>query len=333
LAATIEDVARSANVSIATVSRVFSGKENVREETRNHVLAVAARLDYRPNRVARSLRAKTSKIIGLIISDIQNPFFTAIVRAVEDIAQADEYFLLLCNTDEDPVKEALYIELMMAERVAGVIVSPTASSSEAYQMLIDSGTVVVAIDRKLSALAIDMVYVENRRATEKAVSHLITAGHTRVAAVVGTPNVSTGYERRLGYEDALRANGLPIVPELIRSGVPQIPIGYQLTHELLALPEPPTAIFTGNNLLTIGALRAIHEHNLAVPHDIAVAAFDEMEWMFLMNPPLTVVAQPAYEMGQHAATLLLQRIADPAREIVAIELEPTVHIHQSTLVS
>ena len=132
MAATIEDVARTANVSIATVSRVLAGKENVREETRARVLAVAARLDYRPNRVARSLRAKTSKIIGLIISDIQNPFFTSVVRAVEDIAQAHEYFVLLCNTDEDTEKEALYIELMMAERVAGVIVSPTASSSAAW---------------------------------------------------------------------------------------------------------------------------------------------------------------------------------------------------------
>lgn len=326
MAATIEDVARTANVSIATVSRVLSGKDNVRPETRDRVLAVAARLDYRPNRVARSLRAKTSKIIGLIISDIQNPFFTAIVRAVEDIAQAHEYFVLLCNTDEDPDKEALYIELMMAERVAGVIVSPTASSSEAYQMLIDSGTAVVAIDRKLSDLAVDMVSVENRRATKKAVLHLITMGHTRIAAVVGTSDISTGLERRLGYEDALRAYELPVDPTLIRSGVPQIPTGYRLTNELLALPEPPTAIFTGNNLLTIGVLRAIHEHGLTVPHDIAVAAFDEMEWMFVMNPPLTVVAQPAYEMGKHAATLLLQRIEDPEREIVAIELEPTLHV-------
>ncbi|MCB0111026.1 MAG: substrate-binding domain-containing protein, partial [Caldilineaceae bacterium] len=293
---------------------------------RARVLAVAARLDYRPNRVARSLRAKTSKIIGLIISDIQNPFFTSIVRAVEDIAQAHEYFVLLCNTDEDTEKEALYIELMMAERVAGVIVSPTASSSAAYQALIDSGIAVVAIDRKLSNLTIDTVSVENQCATERVVSHLVALGHTRIAAVVGTPDVSTGIERRQGYEGALRAHGLSVDPQLICSGVPQIPTGYELTNQLLALPDPPTAIFTGNNLLTIGALRAIHEHGLTVPHDIAVAAFDEMDWMFVMNPPLTVVAQPSYAMGEHAATLLLQRIEDPDRAIAAIELEPIVHL-------
>lgn len=325
MASTIEDVARVANVSIATVSRVMAGKENVRQETRARVLAVATRLDYRPNRVARSLRARTSKIIGLIISDIQNPFFTAVVRAVEDIAQAHEYFVLLCNTDEDTAKEALYIELMMAERVAGVIVSPAVSSSAAYQELIDSGIAVVAIDRKLTNLAIDSVYVENRQATERVVTHLIDKGHTRIAAVVGTADISTGVERRLGYEDALRAHDLPIDPSLIRSGVPQIPMGYKLTNELLALPEPPTAIFTGNNLLTIGALRAIHEHGLTVSHDIDVAAFDEMDWMFVLNPPLTVVAQPAYAMGEHAASLLLERIEDPERAVVAIELAPTVH--------
>ncbi|MCB0187888.1 MAG: substrate-binding domain-containing protein, partial [Caldilineaceae bacterium] len=300
------------------------------EETRNRVLEVAARLDYRPNRVARSLRAQSSKIIGLIISDIQNPFFTAVVRAVEDIAQAHEYFVLLCNTDENREKEALYIELMIAERVAGVIVSPAVSSSSYYQMLLDAGIAVVAIDRRLHNLTIDTVHVENRHATAQVVSHLINQGHTRIGAVIGTSDISTGHERQQGYLDALRARLLPADPSLIRTGIPQIPIGYRLTQELLALPEPPTAIFTGNNLLTIGALRAIHEAGLAVPDDIAVAAFDEMDWMFVINPPLTVVAQPAYAMGEQAAKLLLQRIEEPERAVVEIELAPTVHIRQSS---
>ena len=326
----IADVAREAGVSIATVSRVLSGKQNVSQKARERVLEAVNRLGYRPNRIARSLRAKSSKTIGLIISDIQNPFFTAIVRAVEDVAQLHGYSVLLCNADEDPDKEALYIDLLMEERVAGVILSPTSSSSAPYHTLMQAGIPLVLFDRRLDDLRLDTVVVDGRSASKQIVSHLIEMGHTRIGAIFGTADASTGRERRAGYMDAFEENGLSFTPELVRTGVPKARTGYEQTTSLLALPKPPTALFTGNNLLTIGALRAIYEHHLAIPQDIAFAAFDEMDWMFLMNPPLTVVKQPIYEMGEQAANLILERIKQYDRPAVLVELQPTVYIRQSS---
>ncbi|MEZ4707915.1 MAG: substrate-binding domain-containing protein [Caldilineaceae bacterium] len=269
--------------------------------------------------------------MGLIISDIQNPFFIAIVRAVEDVAYQYDYTVVLCNSDEDPAKEALYAELMVAENMAGVIISPTANASISCRPLFDAGIPVVAIDRKLTGLPVDSVVVDNEAASYRVITHLIGAGHTRIGAVLGTPDVSTGSERLQGYVKALTDRGLPVAAELLRYGVPKTGTGYQLTNELLTLPDPPTALFTGNNLLTVGALRAIHERGLQMPDDVALVAFDEMEWMFVMNPPLTVVAQPSYAMGKKAAELLLARIQDSARPIEEITMMATIDYRGSSL--
>ncbi|MEZ4656256.1 MAG: LacI family DNA-binding transcriptional regulator [Caldilineaceae bacterium] len=331
MAAKIEDVARQAGVSIATVSRVLANKPHVSAKTRQQVLDAVDALGYRPSRAARSLRSKQTKTLGLIISDIQNPFFIAIVRAVEDVAYQYDYTVVLCNSDEDPAKEALYVELMVAENMAGVIISPTAKAGVACRQLFEAAIPVVAVDRKLTGLPVDSVIVDNAAASYQVITHLIEAGHTRIGAILGTPDVSTGSERQQGYLNALTEHGLPVVAELLRCGVPKTETGYQLTNELLALPDPPTALFTGNNLLTVGALRAIHERGLRMPDDVALVAFDEMEWMFVMNPPLTVVAQPTYAMGQKAAELLLARIQDSARPIEEITMMATVDYRGSSL--
>lgn len=329
----IEDVARSAGVSIATVSRVLSGKQNVSESTRQRVLTVAEQLDYRPSRVAQSLRSRSSHIIGLLISDIQNPFFTSIVRAIEDVAYQHSYAVLLCNSDEDAEKEALYIDLMLSEKVAGVILSPSAQNdtSNVYSRLFNTKIPVVIIDRSLPNVEADTVVIDSFNATYKMISHLIGYGHRRIGCVIGQPDVSTGQERRDGYIKALRDHHISIDTSLLLSGSAKIEPGYQMTNELLTLDEPPTALFTGNNLLTIGALRAIHERNLSIPDDIAVAAFDEMDWMFVMNPPLSVVAQPTYMMGSTAADLLLARIQSPDRPVSKIELQPKTHFRASSI--
>lgn len=294
------------------------------------MLETIAKLDYRPSRVARSLRVQRSSIIGLIISDIQNPFFTSVVRAVEDVAQQRGYSVILCNSDEDVEKELTYIELMLAEQVSGMIVSPTASSNAVYRRLVESHIPVVAIDRRVEGVPMDMVVGDNVKAACAVVSHLIENGYRRIGAVLGTPDASTGAERYQGYVEALTAHELPSLPELVRSGPPRSQNGYELTLALLAQTPPPDAIFTGNNLLTIGALRAIYERGLRIPDDIAVAGFDEMDWMFLVKPALTVVMQPTYEMGQRAAELLLERIADPERPPQAVVLQPTIKVRESS---
>lgn len=327
---TIEDVAQGAGVSIATVSRVLAGNKNVRTSTRDRVLAEVERLRYRPSRVARSLRSQRASTIGLIISDIQNPFFTAIVRAIEDTANQHGYSLLLCNSDEDPEKEALYIDLLIAEQVAGIILSCTADADAAHRRLLRTRIPVVAIDRRLGNHAVDTILVQGEEASYQVVTHLLEQGHRRIGALIGLPAVTTGHERQTGYLRALTAAGIPPDPDLLRVGVPRIDTGAAFMRELLQLPHPPTAVFTGNNLLTTGALRTIHEFGLNIPDDVAIVAFDEMEWMFVMKPPLTVVAQPTYEMGQRAAELLLKRIANLDLAPTEIILQPTIHLRGSS---
>lgn len=328
--AKLADVARRAGVSTASVSRVLADKPHVSATIRQRVLTAVDELNFRPSRLARSLRVQRSHVLGLIISDIQNPFFIALIRAIEDIAYQHQYSLVLCNADEDPVKEALYLDLMMAEKVAGVVISPTHAAAAACQHLADVGIPVVAIDRRVNNTQVDTVVIDNVQAAFALVSHLIDNGHRRIGAVVGTPTVTTGHERRDGYLRALQAHGLTPAPELLCFGSPTMATGYRLVNDLLNLANPPTALFLGNNLLTIGALKAIHERNLRVPDDVALAAFDEMDWMFVVKPALSVVAQPVYAMGKCAAELLLARIAEPTRPIQEIVLQPTVQIRQSS---
>jgi len=325
----IKDVAQRAGVSSATVSRVLSNHPHVSPETRERVLQAIEELGYRPSRVARSLRAQRSRIIGLIISDIQNPFFTALVRAVEDVAYEHDYAVFLCNSDENVEKEGFYVEVMRAEHVAGVVISPTQEEGSPAEQLVHWGIPVVTIDRVIRGLAVDTVLVDNVAAAYTLVDHVIRDGHSRVAAVIGIPAATTGRERFEGYVRALEANGLPLDEELIRRGLPKEPMGYEMTRDLLALPRPPSALFTGNNLLTLGALRAIREAGLRIPDDIALVAFDELDWMSLFDPALTVAAQPTYELGRRATELLLKRIdgwEGPPEKVV---LSPTIHIRRS----
>jgi len=329
MSVTIKDVARRAGVSTATVSRVLAGKTGVSEGLRESVLAAAQELAYQPSRVARSLRVQRSAIIGLIISDIQNPFFTSLVRAVEDVAYQHGYGVFLCNSDEDIEKERLYIEILHAEKVAGVVISATGEEGNPSRVLVEAGIPVVAVDRRMKDLEVDTVVIDNVSAACEIVGHLIGDGHRRIGAVVGPEGTTTGRERLEGYARALRGHDLPILPELVRAGLPKEEFGYLSVSELLSLSEPPTGLFTGNNLLTAGALRAIRERELRIPDDIALVAFDELDWMSLVEPGLTVVAQPTYDLGRAAAELLFDRVeggAHPAEELV---LTPTLVIRQS----
>jgi DNA-binding LacI/PurR family transcriptional regulator len=326
---TVKDVADLAGVSTATVSRVLNNHPQVADETRSKVLWAMEELGYQPSRVARRLRMEVSQILGLIISDIANPFFTSVVRGIEDVAYANEYSLLLCNSDEDPAKEELYINVLLAEKVAGVIISPTDEYSITCETFIKSGIFVVAMDRRLRRLDVDTVIVDNVRGAYEAVSHLIRLGHRRIGLIGGPVHITTGRERLEGYKKALTEHGIGLDEGLIKIGDFKQDSGYQRACELLEMDDPPTAIFTANNLMTLGALNAIHEKGLNVPRDVAIVGFDDMPWAPLLDPPLTAVAQPTYELGCAAANLLLQRIADKDREIVEMKLEPTLTIRDS----
>jgi len=325
----IKDVASLANVSSATVSRVLANKPYIRDEIRHRVLQAVETIGYQPNRVARTLRVQSSQIIGLIISDIQNPFFTALVRAVEDQAYAHQYAVFLCNSDENYEKESLYIDLMMSERVAGVIIVPTRETAGSINKLYKAKVPLVVVDRQIRDLDLDTVGIDNAKAAHDLVTHLIDMGHSRIGAIMASPEITTGYERYQGYVAALNEWGIEVDPSLVRTGLPKEIHGRQFVDELLDLPAPPTALFTGNNLLTVGALHGIKDRGLIIPRDLSVVAFDDMEWYSVISPSLTAVAQPTYEMGWAAADLILKRIENPNKPIEKVLYNPELRIRES----
>lgn len=326
---TIKHVAARAGVSTATVSRVLSGLDGVRPELRERVHTAVSDLAYYPNRVARNLRVRTTRLIGLVISDIQNPFFTSVVRGIEDVLQRADYTLLLGNTDENLEREQLYLATLRAEGVAGIILAPTGKSSGHYGSLLPIQLPVVAIDRAPAGLAADTVVVNNSAGSCAAVTHLIALGHQRIGCITGPPNLSTAEERKNGYTQALQARRLPLVDSLIRYADFRQSGGYAAMQALLELDEPPSAVFVANNLMTLGALQALHERSLQIPSDVAVVGFDDMSWATSLQPPLTAVAQPTYLLGTTAADLLLARLREPHRPVQQIVLDTKLMVRAS----
>lgn len=325
----MKDVAKRAGVSTATVSRVLTGSRSVNPTLAKRVLEAMEDLDYQPVRAARSLRRQKSSILGLIISDIQNPFFTSLVRAVEDQANLHQLAVFLCNSDEDVAKEGMYVDLMLSERVAGVIICPAQELQNPSRKLIKAGIPVVSADRRMLDVEVDTVLIDNTKAAHGLVKHLILDGHHRIAAIVGPSWITTGRERLAGYMSALSEQGLIPQEGFVLTGQPNEETGYVLAGKLLDLPVQPTAVFVGNNLLATGVLRAIRERGLRIPDDIGLAAFDNMTWSTMIDPPLTVVQQPTYELGLTAVELLLERMRDPERPPQEVVMESTLLIRGS----
>ncbi len=316
----IKDVAQIAGVSTATVSRVLANSSRVKEETRKRVLDAVERLNYRPNLIARSLRAQKSSKIGLVVSDIRNPFFTAIGRAVEDAAYEQGYSVLMCNTDENPEKEELYLNLMHDENVAGVIFSPTLQFGAKFSTF-NSNIPFVIIDRVVNTKQADMVLLDNVSAGYDLTRHLIENGYCKVAGLFGDAS-TTAPERKQGWLEALHERQLKPFAEYVIP--PRIKQGYDATLALLDKPERPDAIFTSNSLLTAGAFQAIRDRKLKVPNDAALVGFDETTWAELVDPPITLIAQPTEEIGRTATELLFQRIEEPNRSQKTVILKGTL---------
>ena len=329
--ATLKDVAREANVSISTVSRVLNTPEKVLPQTQQEVRDAVEALGYQPSRVARRLRIKDGKanLIGLVIPDIQNPFFADVTRGVEDVARDNDYALILSNSDEDPGKQCVAVDTLKTESVDGVIVPPVGTKDPEVERLLQEDIAVVCVDRRLESAPVDMVLANNHQGAYDAVTHLINLGHTRIGFIGGIAHISTSTERRQGYEHALRDHHLSVDADLIQEGDSRQEEGRHLTETLLDLDRPPTALFTGNNLTTLGVLSAIQTRGLRVPEDIALVGYDDIPWAMALNPPPTVMDQPGYEMGQQAACLLLERLANPDRKPTTVTLQPKLVIRQS----
>src|SRR5664279_928282 len=306
---TLEDVAKRAQVSRATASRVLNDNLRVDETLRARVLEAVQALGYQPNHVARRLRAQSSTVIGLIISDIQNPYFISVIRGVEDTAYANHLSIVLCNSDEDETKQGLYLQLMESERVAGLIIVP--ANSRGLARLRQVGIPVILLDRTVDDLQFDTVKVDNVRGAYEAVHHLTESGYERIGIITGFRHLTTAIERYQGYRDAMTSAGLIPDAALAKFGDFKAESGYRLTRELIALPQPPQALFVANNLMTLGALRALREAGVRVPDDMSLVGFDDMPWSGELYSPLSAVSQPTYELGQEAVHLLMRRISAP----------------------
>jgi DNA-binding LacI/PurR family transcriptional regulator len=301
-------VARRAGVSIATVSRVLNGVDTVDAALAERVRAACLDLQYRPNRAARALAGRGPATMGLLVGDLQNPFFMEVVRGVEDVAQRNGYLLVLGNSSEDPGKERQYIEVLCAEPVAGAIIVPTRERQPALQLFRERDIPVVAVDRRVRDRSIDAVLIDNVSAACEALTHLIANGYRRIGLITGPQTTTTGRERLMGYRQALQAAGIAPDPALERRGPFTEDSGRRLAEELLDLDNPVEALFTANNRLTKGALEALHARSLRVPDDVAVVGFDEVPWAVPGSLALTTVTQPAYELGSTAALRLIQRL-------------------------
>ena len=309
---TISDVARRAGVSTVTVSRVINGGSNVKPATRDKVQQAIEEMHYLPNVAARSLRSKRTYTLALLVPDITNSFWTTVARGIEDEAQNGGYSVLLCNTDEDPAKQLRYQDVIISQRVDGVIITPYDSDARNLARLRDRKIPIVVIDRRIDGWDVDTVSSDSVAGAQTLVKHLIGLGHQRIAVISGPSSTSTAHDRVTGYRIALVEAGIPIDAGLIKLGEFKALSGEELTYQLLAETPRPTAIFAANNAIAIGVIKAAEKRGLRIPQDLALVCFDDLPNLSLVLPFLTVVVQPAYEIGVRAAQLLLSRIEGQA---------------------
>jgi LacI family transcriptional regulator, galactose operon repressor len=332
--ATVKEVAKRAGVSVGTVSNVLTGVTPVSAGLRERVRSAVRELDYHPDYVARSLKLRHTMMLGMIISDVTNPFFSSLVRGAEDAALERNYLLLTFNTDDRIEREKRALAVLRSRRADGIllVVAPQAEDYDHVAETLALGTPVVCLDRVPPKLKVDSVTVNNVKAARDCVQHLIARGHRRIGIITGSMALQTARQRLRGYEKALADAGIPMSPELVREGDFRTPSGYALGRELLSMPHRPSAIFSSNGMMALGVLKAIEELGLNCPNDVALAVFDDLPMADIIRPHLTTVAQPAYHMGYRGAELLIRKISGQMTKDgkVNVSLEAELKIREST---
>jgi LacI family transcriptional regulator len=312
---TIHDVAKKCGVSAATVSHVINGTREVAPETADKIRRTIEELDYQPNAAARSLRTRRTGVVGILVTDITNPFFASLVRGAEDTASESGLAVIVCNSGESAAREQQYVRLLRQRRVDGLIMSPVGDgSSDCIRSIARSKTPLVFVDRKPVAINGDAVLSNNLDGAEKATQYLVDRGHSRIGLIIGIPGVTTTEERLEGYRRVLERSDIPLDEDLIQYGSYRIEGGRGAANALLRMSEPPTALFGTNNLMTIGLLKEILCRGLTVPDDVAVVGFDEIALGDLARPRLTTVCQHPAEIGEQAMRLLIERIHGASRD-------------------
>ncbi len=332
--ATVKEVAKRAGVSVGTVSNVVTGATPVSPKRRERVLAAIRELGYQPNHIARSLKLRHTQMLGMIVSDITNPFFSHLVRGAEDAALKHNYLLLTFNTDDRIEREKQALAVLRQRRVDGIllVVAPQSDEYSNISETLEMGIPVVCLDRVPPKIQVDSVTVDNVRAARDCVRHLIERGHRKIGIITGSTTLQTARERLQGYKKALTGAQIPIRQEFIREGTFRTSSGYELGKELLSERDRPTALFCSNGMMALGVLKAIEELGLRCPEEIAVAVFDDLPLAEIVRPHLTSVAQPAYLVGYKGAELLVQRIAGgKGKKPVRLLLPTELKIRESTL--
>lgn len=350
---TIADVARLAGVSTATAGRVLGGYGYSREEIRKKVRESAAALDYRPNKLARSLITGKTQTIGVVAGDIQSPFYASILRGIADVARARGFGIILTNSDELANREIEAVELLLEKQVDGLIVAPSdLIGSEHLRAAVLGGCPVVQIDRVVNGLDADSVTVDNAAASRDCITHLLQAGHRRIGIIAelehlqhgGVPDfiaavgngtvrpitLATSWQRLYGYVEAHLRAGLKLDPAMVpRVGTYALAAAKNETLALLQGPHRPTALFTADGLMSSGAMAAISALGLQLPRDLSLVCFDDLDWMTFLQPGITAVAQPLTEMGEEAARLILARIDGSASARQSLILRPALSVRGS----
>ena len=347
--ATVPQVAKLAGVSNATAARVLGGYGSVRESTRARVLLAASELGYRRNAVARSMITGSTRTLGVVLSDIENPFFRRSLIAIADTARAHGFEVLFANTDEASEKEAAAVQMMTERRVDGLVVCPTSKRGHRHlAQVIEAGIPIVLLDRKLARLRADTVGIDNRAAGREATEHLLGHGHRDIAILTGgddkmlermlqpqmrgverLPATTVG-QRAAGFHDAMAAEGVPVRPELISAGGYRREQAASETGRLLDLERPPTAILAFDAMQSLGAIHALANAGVRCPEELSLLGFDDTEWADVVQPRLTVIAQPSYEIGVNACRLLLSRIEGTGGPVVH-RLLPTTLISRESV--
>ncbi|QRN80278.1 MAG: LacI family DNA-binding transcriptional regulator [Nocardiopsis sp. BM-2018] len=313
----IKDVATESGLSVATVSRALNGHPSVSDGARERVLAAVESLGYRPNVVARSLRTDRTGTIGLVISDVLNPYFTELARAVEEEARALGYSVIIGNADERADLEDHHVRGLLERRIDGLLVSPADGRSPMTLEAAAGPTPVVFVDRWIPGADAPVVRADGREAIRDLVDHLHALGRRRIAVITGPTATTTGLERIDSFREALTTHGIPLPEEYVGRGDFQAESGRLATERFLDLPEPPDVVFATDNLMALGALDAIAARGLRVPDDIGLAAFDDIPWFSHTDPPITTISQPTAELGRVAVRALAALIAgEPAASTV-----------------
>jgi len=328
---TIKDVAKIAGVSKATVSRALGEYGYVKKETKRKVLNAAREIGYKPDVIARSMVTGHTRTIGLVVADIENPFFARLAHGINDTLTSEDYNLIVCGTNESIDEERKVIEGLTQKRIDGLIIAPTSSRegthiSEFFQNKLP----VVLVDRVIEDVKFDAVCVKNTEGSYKAVWHLIQNGYKKIGFLSDSFAISSNAERLEGYKRALNDAGIELDMSLIREGIYTIESGYRESVSLLFNSNKPTAVFTANNFMTIGLLKAVKDMELIIPNDLAIISFDDMVWFDLISPTITAVAQPIYEIGQVAAQRLLIRIGGDKQSPQVIRLSTKLIIRESS---